>query len=462
MNIIDIITDTDSYKFGHWPQYPEGTEVVSSYFESRVGALYNKTVFFGLQYYLMKYMQGSVVWKGNIEEASELSAVHFGNPAIFNRAMWEHIAYRCNGMLPVRIKAVPEGTPVTVSNVLMTIENTDPDCAALTNHLETKLSRLWAPSTTGTLSYEVMIMLKHYWGKTCDGMDGIKFGLHDFGSRGVSSLESAAIQGAAHLLNFMGTDTIPALQLAHNYYAAPYEGLGYSVVATEHSVMTSYGPEGEDIIMGRLLDQNPTGILSIVIDSYDYRNFISGVAARVKDRILGREGKVVFRPDSGDPQSTTLDVLNRLEAVFGTTKNSKGYKVLNPKVGMLWGDGIDYQGIRSILYTMESNGWAASNIVFGAGGGLLQKMNRDTQRFAFKCCAQKRNGEWIDISKRPLDTSKVSKKGRLALVKGLDGHLETVPWVDGIDDQLETVFENGEIKKFYTFDQCRKNTGLWG
>jgi nicotinamide phosphoribosyltransferase len=462
----NIITMTDSYKFTHYNQYPENTEAVYSYFEARSGARYNKTIFFGLQYYLEEYLQGQVVTANKIEEAAKLSKAHFGSDKMFNRAMWEYILYKNNGFLPIVINAVPEGTPVPVNNVLMTVQNLSPICAPLTNHLETILSQILASSTVATLSYEVFKLIQHYRQET-GTMDFIKFGLHDFGYRGVSSVESAGLCGAGHLLNFLGTDTVKAMELAMEYYNAPLDGLAYSVAATEHSVMTSQGREGEEALFGDLLKKYPEGILSVVIDSYDYRNFIDVIARKYKDQILARKGKVVFRPDSGDPIATTIDVLNLLKNVFGGTTNPKGYCDLNPAVGMLWGDGIDYTGIRDILFAMKNNNYSTNNIVFGMGGGLLQKINRDVQRFAFKSSAQLRNGIWHDIYKQPLDSSKNSKKGFLKLVKNNNGEYETrqIPptkWNENSErNELVEVFNNGVIRKEYTFDEVRKNTGTW-
>ena len=455
----NIVTNTDSYKICHWNQYPSTTENVYSYFESRTGALYNKTVFFGLQYFIKEYLLGPVVTKEGIEWGKYLCEKHFGNANNFNEQMWTYILKSYDGRLPIRIRAVPEGTPVNVSNVLMTVENTDPKCFALTNHLETLLSNIWAASTVASLSREVKILCNHYLNETSDNPGHINFQLHDFGQRGVASPETAAIEGAGHIINFMGTDTVLAMELANQYYSASMDGLAYSVPATEHSIMTSLGPDGEFKIFENLLDKYPTGILSVVIDSYDYRRFIDVYARKLKDRILARDGKVVFRPDSGEPNSTTLDVLDLLNGVFGSTTNSKQYKSLNPKVGTLWGDGIDYNGIRSILFTMRNNRWASDNIVFGMGGGLLQKINRDTQRFAFKSSAQKRDGVWHDVFKKPLDTSKVSKHGRLKLIKDTEGIYHTINEGEFPDnpDQLVTVFENGELVREYTFGEIRKN-----
>ena len=455
----NIITLTDSYKQVHGHMEPKGTEYVYSYFESRNGAKYNKTLFFGLQYYLKQYIQGRVVTQERIAYADKLCRAHFGSGDHFNREMWEYILDTYDGHLPVSIRAVPEGTAVPVSNVLMTVVNTDTYCAPLTNHLETILSQIWAPSTVATLSSEIYKLLAFYREQT-GSMDGIKYGLHDFGFRGCSGVDSAGLLGAGHLINFLGTDTLRAMEVAMNYYNAPMDGLAYSVPATEHSVMTAMGKDGEAELFGRLLDLYPTGILSVVIDSYSDKDFITKIVASYKDKILARNGKVVFRPDSGDPVSGTLDVFKGLAEIFGTTKNLKGYTELHPKVGVLWGDGIDYNGIRSILFTLRNNWFSTNSVVFGAGGGLLQKINRDDQRFAFKSSAQCRDGVWHDIFKNPLDSSKASKKGRLKLVLQ-DGVYCTVPLSDPREDQLVEVFRNGKIVKEYSFEDVRRNVGTW-
>lgn len=464
--MFNIILMTDSYKLCHWRMYPDGTEYVYAYLESRIGAKYNKTVFFGLQYYIKRYLTGKVVTRDFIDNAEKFVITHMGGAEHFNRGMWEYILSEYNGYLPIEIRAVPEGTPVSVSNVLMTVVNTDPKCAALTNHLETILSQVWASSTVATLSYEVYKLIEFYRDAT-GNREGIRFGLHDFGYRGVSSIESAGLLGAGHLLNFMGTDTIRAMEVATAFYSAPLDGLAYSVPATEHSIMTSQGEAGEKALLLKLLQQYPKGILSIVIDSYSDTRFTNEYVREFKDIILAREGKVVFRPDSGCPDSVTLKIYDFLADIFGTTVNEKGYKEIHPKVGVLWGDGIDYDGIRSILYTLRNNGYSTNSMVFGMGGGLLQRINRDTQRFAFKSSAQCCNGQWHDIFKNPLDTSKMSKKGILKLTKDEKDTFHTIRKeaadrnTRDADDLLDVVFRNGVLVKEYTFDEVRKNTGTW-
>jgi nicotinamide phosphoribosyltransferase len=235
----------------------------------------------------------------------------------------------------------------------------------------------------------------------------------------------------------------------------------YSVYATEHSIMTARGEEGEFDVVDQLLTDHPTGILSVVIDSYNYKRFIEVCGTRFKDRILARDGKFVFRPDSGDPVQTSFECFNLIAKYFGYTVNDKGYKVLDGQVGILWGDGIDIDGIREILAFFKANKIAATNIVFGMGGALLQKVDRDTQRCAFKSSYQVRNGIGYDIFKDPLDSSKASKKGKLALIQMEDGTHKTLEQTDSIEgDRLNIVFENGNLFIDQTLDNIRKRAAI--
>jgi nicotinamide phosphoribosyltransferase len=471
---IEIIVDnicgkTDSYKLNHWNQYPKGTQVVHAYFESRKGAKFPYTVFFGLQYILKKNLVGQVVTREKIEQAALLANFHLGANR-FNRAGWEYILEKHNGYLPIRIKAVAEGSVIPTNNVLMTVENTDEEnCGWLTNYLESILTHVWYSSTVATLSRTVKEDINKFLSATAETTGGLNFMLHDFGYRGVSSDESAEIGGAGHLVNFLGTDTVPAMLLLAKYYnRGNLEGIAYSVPATEHSVMTALGKSSETQVVDNLLNEYPTGILSVVADSYDIYNFVDNfVGKQFKDRILARDGVFVVRPDSVDPTHPTPEslmvwIFESLWNNIGGTINTKGYKVINPKVRVLWGDGIDADGIHKILEATVAAGFSVENIAtFGMGGGLLQKINRDTQRFAFKSSAQKRDGVWYDIQKMPKDTTKASKKGKLKLIK-LDGEYKTV----GINeypeytDFLVTVFENGKLLVEYTLDDIRKNAAL--
>ncbi|AMD17328.1 nicotinate phosphoribosyltransferase [Methanobrevibacter sp. YE315] len=440
---------TDSYKVTHHYFYPKGTEKIYSYLESRVGAEFNKTIFYGLQYIIKKYLEGPVLSQEKIDEADELISAHIGE-GIFNRKGWQYILDEHDGYLPIEIKAVAEGTPVGVGNVLMTVENTDKKSFWLVNYLESLLLQVWYPSTVATLSAEVRKLANFYLEVTGSAKDNLDFMLHDFGYRGATSTESSMLSGSAHLLSFSGTDTIPALTIPENYYNDS-NLYGFSVQATEHSVMTSLGPEGEIDQILNVIDKAKNGILSMVIDSYNYRNFLTEAGSpdsrlnRAINDFLAIEGnKVVFRPDSGEPVSTTIDCLNILEKGFGSYLTDKGYKVFDSNIGLLWGDGLNYQKIRDILFAMKSNGWAAQNIIFGMGGGLHTAVNRDTQRNAFKCSAQLRDGEWFDIFKNPLDSSKKSKTGRFKLVCE-NNSFRTVPIDSEGDDLLRTVFKNGEL-----------------
>jgi nicotinamide phosphoribosyltransferase len=440
----NICLMTDSYKQTHWNMYPSGTKKVYSYLESR-GGLYDDTVFFGLQYYLKKYLEGQVVERWMIEEADAVCKRHFGRD-FFNRAGWEYIIDVHDGVLPVEIKAVPEGLVVPTSNILMSIENTDPECYWLPNYLETLLLKVWYPITVATLSRQIKKVIKSYMEKTCDNFDGLDFKLHDFGYRGVSSEESAMIGGMAHLVNFKGTDTMAALLGMDKYYGE--QNAGFSVPATEHSVMTALGPEYEFAQFERVIDKGQGGIFSIVADSYDIFNacrVILGQKLRHKIDAMPEGSVLVVRPDSGDPVSVMRKVLEILGEQFGTTQNSKGFNLLNPKIRVIQGDGVNYGSILKMLDDMYYHGWSTDNITFGMGGKLLQDCNRDTLRFAFKCSAQLRNNKWMDIFKKPItDPGKNSKKGKLMLIE--DGGFKTVPMIrNGGEDWLSTVFVDGRI-----------------
>lgn len=452
----NIITLTDSYKFSHAAQYPKGTTSVYSYFESRVGARFKETVFFGLQYFLKEYLEGQVVTKEKIDQAQKLVDAHVG-PGIFNRAGWEYILEKHGGRLPVRIRAVPEGTVVPESNVLMTVENTDPKLHWLTNYLETLLVQVWYPSTVASQSRAMKQTILEYLEKTGDP-SLINFKLHDFGFRGVSSVESAGLGAAAHLVNFMGTDTVAGLELAQDYY---YGGMvGFSIPASEHSTITSWGKEGEADAMRNMLETYPKGLVACVSDSWDIFKAAADIwGARLKDSVLAREGTLVVRPDSGDPMMVIPTVMQILAEKFGATKNEKGYMVLNPKVRMIQGDGVDVETLPEMLDAVKGAGFSIDNIAFGSGGGLLQKVNRDTQRFAFKCAQVTVKGEDRDVFKQPAtDPTKNSKSGRLYLVKEPTGfatvHRTNMP------DVLQTVFENGKVTYEQTFEQVRARAAI--
>lgn len=328
---------TDSYKVTHHAFYPKNTEKLYSYLESRVGSEFNKTIFYGLQYIIKKYLEGKVVTPEKVNQANSLINTHIGED-IFNYDGWMYIADELDGKLPIEIKAVEEGTPVEVGNVLMTVENTDKQCYWLPNYLESLLLQVWYPSTVATLSAEVRKLCNFYLEVTGSSKENLDFMLHDFGYRGATSTESAELCGSAHLLSFKGTDTIPALTIPENYYN-DNNIYGLSVQATEHSVMTSLGKKGEIKQAINVIDNAKDGILSIVIDSYNYRDFLKRASSKgsklndkVNEFLEKTDGnKIVFRPDSGEPVSTTLDCLNILGEGFGTVKTTEGYKIFAKK-----------------------------------------------------------------------------------------------------------------------------------
>lgn len=462
----NIVIKTDSYKGSHQPQYPLGTRFVRSYLESR-GGLFNETVFFGLQYIAQKHLVGKVVTKDAIDRAEAFWKDHFGNKGIFKRDMWDHIANNLDGRLPIKIKAVLEGTVVPVKNVLMTIENTDEKCYALTNFLETILLQVWYPITVATYSRECKKVILQYLKETGDP-SLIPFKLHDFGCRGVSSYETAAIGAASHLVNFMGTDTVAGIELLMMHYQASM--CGFSIPASEHSTITSWGRDGEVFAYKNMLEKYPTGLAACVIDSFDTENAVEHLFGEVlHDLIMKREGTFVLRPDSGDPVEITLKVIEMLGKKFGYTTNNvgTGYKVLDPHVRIIQGDGINLETIKAILENFKQHGWSADNIAFGSGGKLLQAHDRDELKFAIKCSSITIGDLTSDVFKDPkTDIGKKSKRGQLKLYKDANGNYETIESNDkryadpNYKDELVTVFENGSMKLIQNLDDVRSRANI--
>jgi nicotinamide phosphoribosyltransferase len=451
----NLLLLTDCYKLTHWKQYPPNTTKVYSYFESR-GGDYPETVFFGLQYFLKKYLEGKVVTQAKIDEAEEITELTLGDKALFNKSGWEYILDALDGKLPISIKAVPEGTVVPTHNVLITVENTDTQCWWLTNYLETLLVQVWYPTTVATQSREIKKVISDFLQKT-GNPSLINFKLHDFGFRGVSSVESAGIGGAAHLVNFEGTDTVAAILLLRKYYH--HKAPGFSIPAAEHSTITSWGREHEVDAYENMLDQF-RGTRAVVSDSFNIFNACEKLwGEQLKDKILSLDGSLVVRPDSGDPAEVVLKVIEILGEKFGYRINNKGFKVINDKVRVIQGDGVNYYSIKEILQTLTNNNWSTDNVSFGMGGALLQKLNRDTQKFAFKCCYVEVDGQGRDVFKDPIsDKGKISKKGRLQLIKLQNGGYTTVPEHDepGSQDELVEVFRNGNTLREYALDEIRE------
>ncbi|KAL7407335.1 hypothetical protein ABVT39_006981 [Epinephelus coioides] len=400
----NFLLATDSYKITHYKQYPPNVSKIYSYFECRrkKGSQFSEVVFFGLQYLLKKYLIGPVVTEEKIQEAKLFYQMHF-KQAVFNEESWRKILEKHDGRLPIRIKAVPEGRIIPRGNVLFTVENTDPNFYWLTNYIE-----------------------------------------------------SAALGGAAHLVNFCSTDTVAGLLMAQRYYGCPMAG--FSIPAAEHSTIISWGRSREKEAFERVLDQFSSGPVSVVSDSYDIFNACKHIwGDKLKERVMERsqDSCLVIRPDSGDPAETLIEVLKILEECFGCSLNSVGYKVLPSYLRIIQGDGIDLNSVDEILKKLSDEGWSAENVFFGCGSALLQKLNRDTLSCAFKCSYVETNGKGMDVYKQPVtDPSKGSKRGRLSLRRNSDGFLETIERGAGKPE------ENGSLVLDYSLEEIRKNARL--
>ncbi|MCY0964061.1 nicotinate phosphoribosyltransferase [Parathalassolituus penaei] len=456
--MLNLILNTDSYKTSHYCQYPTGTQYVSSYIESR-GGEFADTLVFGLQAFIRQYLCRPI----SMDDINEADAILSAHGVPFNRAGWEYILNSHKGFLPIEIQAVAEGTLLPTGNVMVQVINTDPACAWLTSYVETALLRaIWYPTTVATLSYQCKQVIGRYLQKTANNLDGLPFKLHDFGARGASSEETAALGGAAHLINFMGTDTLSGIVAARRYYRANMPG--FSIPAAEHSTITSWGKNGESAAYANMLQQfgGAGRLVAVVSDSYDLWNAINRIwGDELKEQVETMGGTLVVRPDSGNPLEVVPQALENLMDKFGYHTNSKGYRVLPDCIRLIQGDGVSLRSIEAILAALEARGISADNLAFGMGGELLQKVNRDTQKFAMKASAICVQGEWRDISKDPItDPGKRSKRGRLALIRS-NGQYQTIR-----EDQLGLqpnllvpVFRNGELLVQYSFDEIRARAG---
>ncbi len=465
---MNLLLLSDAYKYSHHQFYHPQTEKIYSYLESR-GGLFDETVFFGLQYFLQEYLCKPFT-KADLDEAEQVLNGVFGRPGVFDRSRFEYILEAHGGYFPVRIQAVPEGMAVPVHNVLMTIENTDPKCAWVTNFLESLLLQVWYPITVATLSREIRKICQDYLDKTSE-QTGVEFMLNDFGFRGVSSVESASLGGAAHLVNFRGSDTVVGSAMIRKHYHTDTV-YGMSIPATEHSICTQQGEAGELEVFRRVLATYPEGMVACVSDSYDIfkacREYWGGA---LREEVLARKGTLVIRPDSGDPVRTLLEVFRILFEQFGERINAKSYRVLPPQVRVIQGDGIQLESIRHILQTLEKEKIAAENIVFGMGGKLLQGVHRDTQNFAIKCSYTEIAGQGRSVVKHPVEMDadgvlgrsfKRSKAGQLVLRRHHgSGAFETTSSTDvhapaWSDDLLQPVFEDGRMLRTWTFEAVRE------
>ena len=450
-----ILLDTDSYKASHWLQYPSDLTAMGAYLESRGGA-HSETLMFGLQKILAE-MFDQPISQADVEEAAEIWALH-GLP--FNKAGWQRVIEVHGGWLPLRIRAVAEGSRVPTGNVLMTVESTDAELAWLVSWVETALLRVWYPITVATRSWQLRELIQAGLERSCEEpMAQLEFRLHDFGSRGVSSQQSAAIGGLAHLVAFRGSDTAAALVAARRYYDCPMAA--YSIPAAEHSTVLAWGQEDELAAYRRMVEQfaKPGAVLAVVSDAYDIWNAVDHLwGEELREQVITSGATVVIRPDSGDPLAVVPEVLRKLEARFGSTVNGKGFKVLQ-HVRVIQGDGITEASLPGLIEGILEAGYSLENVAFGMGGGLLQQLDRDTQRFAYKVSWVERSGQVVPVRKCPVtDPSKASKAGVLDLVR-TGGTYQTVVRPEPgeyADSCLQTVYENGRLLHRQSLEQIRE------
>lgn len=456
----NLILATDSYKQSHFLQYPPEARIISAYAEARLNEFSDELLFLGLQPFLIDYL-GKPVTAADVDEAEAICTLH-GVP--FNRAGWDAIVADHGGYLPIEIKALPEGMIAPAGVPLLQVENTDERMPWLPTFIETALLRaIWYPTTVATLSWKCKAIIRAGLEQSSDDVVGqLPFKLHDFGARGVSSGESAALGGMAHLVNFMGSDTLEAIMAARRYYDA--DMAGFSIPAAEHSTMTSWGRAREAAAYENMLDafDGEGRLVAVVSDSYDLDAAVADIwGGSLREKVLTRKGTLVVRPDSGDPIETPLRTVKKLWEKFGGTTNSKGFRVLDPHVRVIQGDGMNIGSIARLVDRMIEEGFAIDNIAFGMGGGLLQHVNRDTLRFAMKANAMKDgDGNWRDVSKKPAtDPTKGSKAGRQAVLWE-NGRLISAR-LDAIDlagDQLKPVWRNGELLRRQSFDELRRRS----
>lgn len=458
--LLSMPVRADSYKMSQWLQYPEDTTHISSYIEARGGA--SKNVFFGAQALIKEYFLNPLT----TEEAQFIYAKGSEHGEPINKDGWKNLINKYGGYAPVEIQAVPEGTYMDTKNVQFQIVNTDSEFAWLTSYLETSVLRgIWYPSTVASRSREMKVIIAAALAKSSDVPvnEQINFKLHDFGARGCTSTEQAALGGMAHLINFWGTDTFEGAIAADYYYNAGMSG--FSIPASEHSSITSWGREGEIDAFKNMINTfgGPGKIYACVSDSYNIWNAID-MWKSIEDLILAKGGTLVVRPDSGDPLTVPVKVLQKMLDTFGYTVNSKGYKVLPAHVRVIQGDGLNRYTLPALINNILDTKISLENIAFGMGAGLLQDVNRDTYKYAMKASARKdSNGVWHDIYKDPItDSGKISKRGRLGLVNscGLGNcSFKTVP--ESIAQEkdnniLRTIYRNGKLLIEDNFSSIRE------
>ncbi|WP_435182294.1 nicotinate phosphoribosyltransferase [Cellulophaga omnivescoria] len=462
---------TDGYKVDHRRQYPEGTTLVYSNWtprKSRIDAI-DEVVFFGLQYFIKKYIIeefNTNFFNKPKKEIAEKYSRRINNYLGPNSVGIKHIEDLHDlGYLPMVIKALPEGSSVPIRVPMMTMYNTLPEFFWLTNYFETILSTtIWMPCTSATIAKQYRKILDKYAKETSTALEFVDWQGHDFSMRGIAGMEAAVMSASGHLLSFSGTDTIPAIDFLEEYYNANSDNelVGGSVAATEHSVMCMGTNTGEQETFKRLITEvYPNGIVSIVSDTWDLWKVLTEYLPNLKEDVLARDGKVVIRPDSGDPadiicgnpngktEEEKKGVIALLWEIFGGQTNSKGYKELDPHIGAIYGDSITTARATDICERLKQKGFASTNVVLGIGSFTYQYNTRDTFGFAMKATYGEVNGEGREIFKDPItdDGTKKSAKGLLKIEKenGTYKLVDQVNWEQEKTGELKEVFKDGKL-----------------
>lgn len=477
--MISPIFYKDFYKTDHKRQYPKGTELVYSNLTARTSRIpgIDKIVVFGIQYFIKDFLIRRFkdgFFKIPKEEILAKYKRRMDTSLGLDAFPLDHIAALHDlGYLPIEIKALPEGTQCPIKIPFLTIKNTHPDFFWLTNFLETILCNvIWHPITAATIARAYRKELDIFAMATSDMPEFVQWQGHDFSMRGHASFESGLVSGGAHLLSFTGTDTIPSLEWLEHFYNADCEKelIGGSVAATEHSVMCMGGNASELETYNRLITEiYPKGIVSIVSDTWDYWNVLTHTLPLLKNKIMARDGKLVIRPDSGDPvkiicgdpdadEGTPEEkgTIQLLWETFGGIINSKGFKQLDPHIGVIYGDSITLERCRSICLKLMAKGFASTNMVYGIGSYTYQYVTRDTFGFAMKATYGEIDGHGINIFKDPVtdDGTKRSAKGLLQVTEDFK-LLQEVSWEEEKQGLLQTVFKDGNLIKQYSLGEIR-------
>lgn len=472
----NLLISSDIYKWGHMSQVKPGTTKMWSYLMARSGKKIPFTLFYGLQYYLKEYLSRPIT-QADAEEfyVYYKEILGFDTPPDVVAKVQALVAL---GYMPLEIKAVPEGEIMPCRNILMSSTNTVDGFHWCVGFTESLLLKIWNTITVAGHSKSYKNVAVKWADLTCDNRGHVPFAVHDFGYRSVSSEETAELSGSAHLVNFYGSDTPAAIKLLKTYYGA-VAPIGLSVPAGEHSCACSWGKDNEFAFFEHMLTIYPEGIFSAISDTWNLWTVLTDFAPRLKDRILARKGKVVFRPDSGNPEliicgdpaapigsPENRGVIRLLDEVFGSTVNEKGYKVLHPAVGAIFGEAIYLERYERMLARLAEIGYASSNIVVGVGGLLLQQHNRDDQGFAFKATYSECDGVENQLFKDPItDPGKKSHCGLITLTRELNGAdlvyttSDRATWAQEASSYLQTVWKDGKLVREHTLEEIRQRAG---